>query len=78
MEFNDRLGGSLEEGRYRLLIDGITDYAIYMLDPRGGDELEPRSHAVQRIRGRGGRVPREWGRRRVSPWLITSSTRGSR
>jgi len=24
-----------DEGRYRLLIDAITDYAIYMLDPRG-------------------------------------------
>ncbi|WP_342642162.1 hybrid sensor histidine kinase/response regulator [Rhodoligotrophos ferricapiens] len=24
-----------EEGRYRLLIDSITDYAIYMLDPNG-------------------------------------------
>ncbi len=24
-----------EETRYRLLIEGITDYAIYMLDPQG-------------------------------------------
>jgi PAS domain S-box-containing protein len=24
-----------DDGRYRLLIDAITDYAIYMLDPRG-------------------------------------------
>jgi PAS domain-containing protein len=25
----------VEEERYRLLIDAITDYAIYMLDPEG-------------------------------------------
>jgi len=25
----------LDEGRYRLLVDAITDYAIYMLDPEG-------------------------------------------
>ena len=25
----------VEEGRYRLLVEGITDYAIYMLDPSG-------------------------------------------
>jgi PAS domain S-box-containing protein len=24
-----------DEDRYRLLIDSITDYAIYMLDPKG-------------------------------------------
>src|SRR3954469_15512231 len=24
-----------DEGRYRLLVDAITDYAIYMLDPDG-------------------------------------------
>ena len=24
-----------EEGRYRLLIEAISDYAIYMLDPHG-------------------------------------------
>jgi PAS domain S-box-containing protein len=36
MEKADRFEASLsEEGRYRLLIDAITDYAIYMLDPGG-------------------------------------------
>ena len=24
-----------DDGRYRLLVDSITDYAIYMLDPHG-------------------------------------------
>ncbi|QJD59466.1 PAS domain S-box protein [Pseudomonas sp. gcc21] len=32
----ERLEASLtDEGRYRLLIDAVTDYAIYMLDPDG-------------------------------------------
>jgi PAS domain S-box-containing protein len=32
----ERFAASLtEEGRYRLLIEAITDYAIYMLDPEG-------------------------------------------
>jgi len=32
----ERLQASLsEEGRYRLLVESITDYAIYMLDPEG-------------------------------------------
>src|SRR5215204_763259 len=36
MESHDRLGVSLtEDGRYRLLIEAVTDYAIYMLDPKG-------------------------------------------
>jgi PAS domain S-box-containing protein len=36
METNDRLIASLsDEGRYRLLIEAITDYAIYMLDRDG-------------------------------------------
>ncbi len=29
------LQNSTMEGRYRLLVDAITDYAIYMLDPDG-------------------------------------------
>jgi PAS domain-containing protein len=24
-----------EEGRYRLLVEAVTDYAIYLLDPSG-------------------------------------------
>jgi PAS domain S-box-containing protein len=36
MEQSDRLSASLtEDGRYRLLIEAVTDYAIYMLDPSG-------------------------------------------
>ena len=36
MEHSDRLSASLtDEGRYRLLVDAISDYAIYMLDPDG-------------------------------------------
>jgi PAS domain S-box-containing protein len=36
MEQPERLIASLsEEGRYRLLIEAVTDYAIYMLDPNG-------------------------------------------
>jgi PAS domain S-box-containing protein len=36
MEHGDRLEASrTDEGRYRLLVDAITDYAIYMLDPAG-------------------------------------------
>ena len=36
MEQSDRLSASLtEDGRYRLLIEAVTDYAIYMLDPKG-------------------------------------------
>lgn len=32
----DRLDASLtQDGRYRLLIEAVTDYAIYMLDPEG-------------------------------------------
>jgi PAS domain S-box-containing protein len=33
---SERFGASLsEDGRYRLLIEAVTDYAIYMLDPDG-------------------------------------------
>ena len=36
MNVDDRLDASAsEDGRYRLLVDAITDYAIYMLDPTG-------------------------------------------
>ena len=36
MEIKDRLVASLsEEGRYRLLIEAVTDYAIFMLDHDG-------------------------------------------
>ena len=36
MEQSDRFLASLtEEGRYQLLIEAVTDYAIYMLDPTG-------------------------------------------
>ena len=36
MESSGRLSASMsEDGRYRLLVEAITDYAIYMLDPTG-------------------------------------------
>jgi PAS domain S-box-containing protein len=36
MQFSDRFQASLtDEGRYRLLVEAVTDYAIYMLDPSG-------------------------------------------
>src|SRR5258708_35617252 len=36
LEHKDRFTASLsEDGRYRLLIEAVTDYAIYMLDPNG-------------------------------------------
>jgi PAS domain S-box-containing protein len=36
VEHTDRFEASLSnEGRYRMLIEAVTDYAIYMLDPKG-------------------------------------------
>ena len=36
MEHSQNFGVSASaDGRYRLLVDAITDYAIYMLDPQG-------------------------------------------
>jgi PAS domain S-box-containing protein len=36
MKRSDRFSDSLtEDGRYRLLVEAVTDYAIYMLDPTG-------------------------------------------
>src|SRR5262245_46463036 len=36
MDRSDRYLASLtDEGRYRLLIEAVTDYAIYLLDPSG-------------------------------------------
>jgi PAS domain S-box-containing protein len=36
MQRSDRFSDSLtEDGRYRLLVEAVTDYAIYMLDPAG-------------------------------------------
>ncbi len=36
MDQDDRLAASItEDGRYRLLVDAVTDYAIYMLDAKG-------------------------------------------
>ena len=34
-EKQERSAPLADEDRYRLLIDSITDYAIYMLDPQG-------------------------------------------
>src|SRR5450432_684438 len=36
MQRSDSLSASLtDDGRYRLLVEAVTDYAIYMLDPTG-------------------------------------------
>src|ERR1700722_18904399 len=36
MELAGKLDASLtQDGRYRLLVEAVTDYAIYMLDPNG-------------------------------------------
>jgi PAS domain S-box-containing protein len=36
MQRSDRFSDSLtEDGRYRILVEAVTDYAIYMLDPTG-------------------------------------------
>src|SRR3569623_3102501 len=36
MEFSERYAAAQTvDGRYRLLIEAVTDYAIYMLDPNG-------------------------------------------
>ena len=42
------------DDRYRLLVDNITDYAIFMLDVNGFvTQLECRSKALQRLHRRG-------------------------
>ena len=46
------------EGRFRLLVEGVTDYAIYMLDPHGHrQQLEHRGGAHQGLYQRGDRRP---------------------
>jgi PAS domain S-box-containing protein len=35
MEADKQNGSLIEDGRYRLLVEAVTDYAIYMLDPNG-------------------------------------------
>jgi len=50
MEESDRYIASLtEDGRYRLLVEGITDYAIFMLDPTG--VVSSWNAGVQRFKG---------------------------
>ncbi|HVK41550.1 MAG TPA: PAS domain-containing protein, partial [Phenylobacterium sp.] len=43
------LVGQSEDGRYRLLVDAITDYAIYMIDPEG--RITSWNAGAQRIKG---------------------------
>src|SRR5436305_1442662 len=46
----DRLAASsTEDGRYRLLIEAVTDYAIYMLEAEGG--VSSWNAGAQRIKG---------------------------
>ncbi|OWK22902.1 hypothetical protein AJ87_38380 [Rhizobium yanglingense] len=50
MEVMDRFGASLtDEGRLRLLVDAITDYAIYMLSPEG--HVATWNVGAQRLKG---------------------------
>ena len=50
MELSDRYLSSLsEEGRYRLLVEAVTDYAIYLLDPSG--IITTWNPGAQRIKG---------------------------
>ena len=50
MERADRYLSSLsEEGRYRLLVEAVTDYAIYLLDPSG--IITTWNPGAQRIKG---------------------------
>jgi PAS domain S-box-containing protein len=50
MEVIDRFGASLTgEGRLRLLVDAITDYAIYMLSPQG--HVATWNVGAQRLKG---------------------------
>lgn len=35
MPMDNRIASLTDEGRYRLLVESVTDYAIYMLDPDG-------------------------------------------
>ena len=50
MKLSDRYLSSLsEEGRYRLLVEAVTDYAIYLLDPSG--IITTWNPGAQRIKG---------------------------
>src|SRR5450432_527160 len=55
LENKDRFTASLsEEGRYRLLIEAVIDYAIYMLDPSGiVTSWNPGARRFQGLRGSG-------------------------
>ena len=47
-----------DEEQYRLLVDAVIDYAIYMLDPQGQRvELEQRRAPAERLRGVGDHRP---------------------
>ncbi|BEV45496.1 PAS domain S-box protein [Afipia carboxidovorans] len=50
MESPDRYSASLtEDGRYRLLVEAVIDYAIYMLDPNG--TITSWNPGAQRLKG---------------------------
>jgi hypothetical protein len=70
MDQTDRFLAALtEEGRYRLLIDAITDYAIFLLDPSGrlgtpalsgSRDIKPMKLLVSTFRGFIPRGPEIW------------------
>ena len=48
MGLDEQYSGQREDQRFRLLVDSVTDYAIYMLDPNGHrGKLEFRGAALQ-------------------------------
>ena len=50
LERPERYGLSLtDEGRYRLLVEAVTDYAIYMLDPEG--RVSSWNRGARRVKG---------------------------
>jgi len=50
LEENERLVEALSpEGRYRILVEGITDYAIYLLDADG--RVTSWNRGAQRFKG---------------------------
>ena len=54
---NAQLAALESERTFRLLVQGVTDYAIYMLDPEGRD------HELERAGPSASRATRERGRR---------------
>ncbi|HEX4177532.1 MAG TPA: PAS domain-containing protein, partial [Rhizomicrobium sp.] len=48
-ESSAKISAQDEAARYRILVEAVTDYAIYMLDPQGG--VTSWNSGAQRIKG---------------------------